>query len=64
MCILYTLTKLEDLNLDNFIIKFCSDVIGFFLLSYYIILYYIILYYIIYDKLSSKLVGLRSTNTD
>jgi hypothetical protein len=59
MYILYTLTKLEDLNLDNFIIKFCSDVIGFFLLSYYIILYYII-----YDKLSSKLVGLRSTNTD
>jgi hypothetical protein len=44
MYILYTLTKLEDLNLDNFIIKFCSDVIGFFLLSYYIILYYIILY--------------------
>ena len=41
MYILYTLTKLEDLNLDNFIIKFCSDVIGFFLLSYYIILYYI-----------------------
>jgi hypothetical protein len=39
MYILYTLTKLEDLNLDNFIIKFCSDVIGFFLLSYYIILY-------------------------
>ena len=37
MYILYTLTKLEDLNLDNFIIKFCADVIGFF---FTFILYY------------------------